>query len=489
MAESMAERPAGFEPLLGRYDAGGFFCELTTPRAAGGREVRLIAERLARLGVEELRRRARHVERSLYDLGVTFTVYSDATAIDRILPFDLIPRVLFAAEWAQIEAGVAQRVRALNLFLHDVYHDQHILKDGTIPPELVLKNANFRPEMVGVDLKCGTYIHVCGIDLVRDERGRFFVLEDNGRTPSGASYVIENRHAMLRVFPDLMADIGVRPVDNYGLKLQAAMSAVAPAGVADPHVVLLSPGIYNSAYFEHVCLAREMGAWLVEGRDLVAIDDRIYMRTTAGLVAVHVIYRRINDDFLDPAVFRPDSALGVRGLMAAYRKGNVALANAIGTGVADDKAVYAYVPKIIRYYLGEDAILPNVETNICREPAALRYTLDNLDKLVVKPVGESGGYGLLVGPAATPAEIAQFRAQLERDPANYISQPTLKLSVAPTLTEDGVAPRHVDLRPFAITGDSTWVLPGGLTRVALKQGSLVVNSSQGGGSKDTWVLA
>jgi len=489
MAESMAELPGGLQSVLARYDPGGFFCELTAPREGGGREVRLIAERLARLGVEELRRRARQVERSLYDLGVTFTVYSDANAIDRILPFDLIPRVLFAAEWAQIEAGVAQRVRALNLFLHDVYHDQHILKDGTIPPELVLNNANFRSEMVGVDLKHGTYIHVCGVDLVRDERGRFFVLEDNGRTPSGVSYVIENRHAMLRVFPDLMADIGVRPVDNYGLMLRAALSAVAPSGAAEPRVVLLSPGIYNSAYFEHVCLAREMGAWLVEGRDLVAIDDRIYMRTTAGLMPVDVIYRRINDDFLDPDVFRPDSLLGVRGVMAAFRKGNVALANAIGTGVADDKAVYAYVPKIIRYYLDQDAILPNVETNICREPAALRYTLDNLDKLVVKPVGESGGYGLLVGPTATREEIAAFRERLVHDPANYISQPTLKLSVAPTLTEDGIAPRHVDFRPFAITGDRTWVLPGGLTRVALKQGSLVVNSSQGGGSKDTWVLA
>src|SRR5271170_952744 len=453
MLESMADgaRERALDQLLEHYDPGGFFCELTAPREGEDQEVRLIAERLGRLGVDELRRRSQEVERSLYDLGVTFTVYSDANAIDRILPFDLIPRVLFAAEWAQIEAGVAQRVRALNLFLHDVYHDQHILKDGTVPAELVLKN--------------------------------------NGRTPSGASYVLENRHAMRRIFPDLMADIGVRPIDNYGLKLQEAMSALAPEGVLDPHVVLLSPGIYNSAYFEHVCLAREMGAWLVEGRDLVALDDRIYMRTTAGLVPVHVIYRRINDDFIDPQVFRPDSLLGVPGVMAAFRKGNVALANAVGTGVADDKAVYAYVPKIIRYYLDQDAILPNVETHICREPAALRYTLDNLDKLVVKPVGESGGYGLLVGPAASKAEIAKFRTLLEADPANYISQPTLKLSVAPTLTESGIAPRHVDLRPFAITGDSTWVLPGGLTRVALREGSLVVNSSQGGGSKDTWVLA
>src|SRR4051812_38663292 len=489
MAQDQGQEHKTTAGLLGRYDPGAFFCELTTARESGGREARLIAERLSALGVTELRRRAEQVERSLYDLGVTFTVYSDASAIDRILPFDLIPRVLFPAEWAQIEAGVAQRVRALNLFLHDVYHDQHILKDGTIPAELVLKNSNYRPEMVGVDLKHGTYIQICGIDLVRDERGAFFVLEDNGRTPSGASYVIENRHAMARVFPDLMADIGVRPIDNYGLKLQAAMSALAPESVLDPHVVLLSPGIYNSAYFEHVCLAREMGCWLVEGRDLVAIDDRIYMRTTGGLVPVHVIYRRINDDFLDPQVFRPDSMLGVPGVMAAFRKGNVALANAIGTGVADDKAVYAYLPKIIRYYLDQDAILPNVETNICREPAALQYTLDNLAKLVVKPVGESGGYGMLVGPAASAAEIAAFRDRLLRDPANYISQPTLKLSVAPTLTDGGIAPRHVDLRPFAITGDDTWVLPGGLTRVALKQGSLVVNSSQGGGSKDTWVLS
>jgi uncharacterized circularly permuted ATP-grasp superfamily protein len=323
---------------------------------------------------------------------------------------------------------------------------------------------------------------------VRDDKGRFMILEDNGRTPSGVSYVIENRHMMMRSFPELFQGIGVRPVGEYGMRLQAAMTEIAPRGVGDPQVVLLSPGTYNSAYFEHIFLAREMGIPLVEGRDLLVENDRVWMKTTAGLAPVHAIYRRLNDDFLDPEVFNPSSMLGVPGLMRAYAKGNVALANAIGTGVADDKAVYAYMPRIIRYYLGEDAILPNVETRICREAEGLSYTLDHLAELVVKPVGESGGYGLLVGPHATKAEVEAFREKLKADPANYISQPMVSLSVCPTLADGAVEPRHVDLRPFAVTGEKTWVVPGGLTRVALKRGSLVVNSSQGGGSKDTWVL-
>jgi uncharacterized circularly permuted ATP-grasp superfamily protein len=335
----------------------------------------------------------------------------------------------------------------------------------------------------------GVYVHVNGTDIVRDDAGRFLVLEDNARTPSGVSYVIENRHMMLRVLPDLMAGIGIRPVEEYGVKLQQAMAALAPAHVTDPQVVLLSPGIYNSAYFEHVFLAREMGVPLVEGRDLVVENGRVFMRTIAGLRAVHAIYRRLNDDFLDPDVFRADSQLGVRGLVDAWRSGNVAIANAVGTGVADDKAIYAYMPRIIRYYLDEEPILSNVETNICREPDGLKYTLDNLDKLVVKPVGESGGYGLIIGPHATREELDEFRLKLLADPANYISQPVINLSTAPTLCDGGVEARHVDLRPFAVTGTSTWVLPGGLSRVALKKGSLVVNSSQGGGSKDTWVLS
>jgi uncharacterized circularly permuted ATP-grasp superfamily protein len=342
--------------------------------------------------------------------------------------------------------------------------------------------------MRGVDLPHKAYVNICGTDIVRDEKGTFLVLEDNARTPSGVSYVVENRHMMLRAFPDLLDDISLRPIDNYGARLIAALHEMAPAGIADPQVVLLSPGTYNSAYFEHVFLAREMGVPLVEGQDLVVEDDRVWMRTTGGLARVDVIYRRLNDDFLDPEAFNPDSMLGVPGLMRAYRAGTVALANAIGTGVADDKAVYAYMPRIIRYYLAEDPILPNVLTHICREPEALRYTLDHLTELVVKPVGEAGGYGITVGPKASRAELDECREKLLADPDNYISQPCINLSVAPTLIDGAIEPRHVDLRPFAVTGSSTWVLPGGLTRVALRRGSLVVNSSQGGGSKDTWVL-
>lgn len=469
--------------VLDSYDPANFYCEML--RGEGNQRIR---DRLATLSVEALRQRAAKAEAGLFDQGVTFTVYSEKEAVDRILPFDVIPRVLSAVEWRVIESGVIQRVTALNLLLDDLYHGQKLLKDGVVPPELLLGNPNFRPLMRGLDLPHGTYVHVCGIDIVRDEHGQFLVLEDNARTPSGVSYVVENRHMMLRAFPDLLDGIGLRPVENYGLQLVAALRDAGPRGVDDPRVVLLSPGTYNSAFFEHVFLAREMGVPLVEGRDLVVVDDRVFMRTTGGLSPIHVIYRRINDDFLDPEAFRPDSALGVPGLMRAYHAGHVALANAVGTGVADDKAVYAYMPRIIRYYLGEDAILPNVETHICREPEALSHTLDHLDELVVKPVGEAGGYGITIGPRASRQELDACRAALLANPANYISQPCISLSVSPTLTEDGVEPRHVDLRPFAITGAKTWVLPGGLTRVALRKGSLVVNSSQGGGSKDTWVL-
>ncbi|WP_211112509.1 circularly permuted type 2 ATP-grasp protein [Azospirillum sp. SYSU D00513] len=448
----------------------------------------LIRQRLAALDFEELRRRAMNAERELFNLGITFLVYSNKNAVDRILPFDIIPRVISAREWAHLEAGVTQRVAALNHFLQDIYHDQKILKDGIIPAELVLGNANYRPQMVGLDVPFNTYIHIMGVDLVRDRHGTFRVLEDNGRVPSGVSYVVENRHMMQRVFPDLMQDIGIRPVDNYGHKLLEAMMEIAPGDGNDPQVALLSPGSYNSAYFEHIFLAREMGVPLVEGSDLVVENDRVFMKTTSGLAPVDSIYRRIDDAFLDPLAFNPDSMLGVPGLLEAYRKGNVALANAIGTGVADDKAVYCYVPRMIKYYLDQDPIIPNVDTRICREPDALQYTLDNLDKLVVKPVGEAGGYGITIGPRASAAELEECRAKLLADPDNYISQPVVDLSVCPTVTDDGIEPRHVDLRPFAITGKSTWVLPGGLSRVALKRGTLIVNSSQGGGSKDTWVL-
>ncbi|HVC60290.1 MAG TPA: circularly permuted type 2 ATP-grasp protein [Acetobacteraceae bacterium] len=475
--------------LLQGYDPDAFFCEMLRNGQPPHPGLELLRSRLAQFPIDTLRRRAVDAERDLLERGITFTVYSDATAIDRILPFDLIPRVITAAEWQQIETGVIQRVRALNLFLHDIYHGQKILADGVVPRALVLGNAGFCATMVGFDVPFGTYVHVCGTDIVRDETGRFMVLEDNARTPSGVAYVVENRHMTQRVLSDVMAGLKVRGVDEYGLHLHRALCEIAPPGVSDPQVVLLSPGIFNSAYFEHVFLAREMGVPLVEGRDLVVENHRVFMHTTAGLAPVHSIYRRLNDDFLDPDVFRPDSALGVRGVIEAWRRGNVAIANAVGTGVADDKAVYAYMPRIIRYYLAEDAILPNVDTRICAEADALAYTLEHLAELVVKPVAESGGYGILIGPHATRAQLAEFRARLIADPTNYISQPTLKLSVSPTLTDSGVAPRHVDLRPFAVTGRDTWVLPGGLTRVALRQGTLVVNSSQGGGSKDTWVLA
>lgn len=484
----MSEDSDGKRHLLSTYDRGGFFCELFGSEDKPAGHTGTIVDRLNTLDFQDLRRRAKDAEHDLYNLGITFLVYSDNDAVDRILPFDVIPRVLSAAEWTCLEAGVRQRVTALNLFLHDVYHERRILEDGIVPPELVLGNANYRPQMVGLDVPLGTYIHIMGIDLVRDGEGTFRVLEDNARVPSGVSYVIENRHMMQRAFPDLLSDIGIRGVDNYGVKLLEAMSEIAPAGADDPQVVLLSPGSYNSAYFEHIFLAREMGVPVVEGRDLYVADDRVYMKTTNGLKRVDAIYRRIGDDFLDPLAFNPDSLLGVPGILEAYRKGNVALANAIGTGVADDKAVYAYVPRMIRYYLDEDAILPNVETNICREAEGLRYTLDNLEHLVVKPVGEAGGYGITIGPRASRAELEECRAKLIADPANYISQPMVPLSVCPTVVEDGIEPRHVDLRPFAITGRDTWVLPGGLSRVALRKGSLIVNSSQGGGSKDTWVL-
>lgn len=473
--------------LFTSYDPAECFCELVGRRDAPAAHAEAVRERIASMDLAELHRRATAAERELFNLGITFTVYSDREAIDRILPFDLIPRILSVEDWNQIERGVRQRVRAINLFLHDVYHAQSILSDGVVPPDLVLGNPGFRKEMAGVDLPLGVYAHVAGIDIVRDDRGDFCVLEDNVRTPSGVSYVIENRTLMQRAFADLMEGVRVRRIDQYGPMLHEALSAMAPVG--DPQVVLLSPGVYNSAYFEHVFLAREMGVPLVEGPDLFVEDDRVFMRTTAGPARVDAIYRRIDDDFLDPEAFRPDSLLGVPGLMRAYRKGNVTLANAVGTGVADDKATYAYMPRIIRYYLDEEPILANVETHVCREPDGLRYTLDHLDELVIKPVGGSGGYGIVVGPQASRAELAAARARIEADPANFISQPMIRLSVCPTLTETGIEPRHVDLRPFAVTGADTWVLPGGLTRVALRRGSLIVNSSQGGGSKDTWVLA
>lgn len=472
--------------VLAGYDAGQYFDELFGRR--GLAHTRPVRDRLSELDIAALRRRAKDAEKELFNLGITFTVYSENAAIDRILPFDVIPRVLSAKDWQIINAGVIQRVAALNAFLHDIYHGQKILKNGVVPAELVLGNKNYCAAMQDVDPPRKTYVHICGIDIVRDDKGRFLVLEDNARIPSGVSYVIENRHLMMRAFPDLAEGMPIAGVGDYGWQLAKAMAKVAPQGIGDPTVALLSPGVFNSAYFEHVFLAREMGAVLVEGRDLVVEDDRVFMRTISGLEPVHVIYRRVGDDFLDPKAFRKDSLLGVPGLFHAYCSGNVTLANAIGTGVADDKAVYAYMPRIIKYYLDEDPIIANVETNLCREPEGLKKTLDNLGDLVVKPVGEAGGVGVVVGPRASRRQLAEVRAKLKADPKNFISQSMVKLSVCPTLVGRSVGPRHVDLRPFAVTGDSTWVLPGGLTRVALRRGSLIVNSSQGGGSKDTWVL-
>jgi uncharacterized circularly permuted ATP-grasp superfamily protein len=474
--------------LFSHYDPGNFYCEMFGGAGQPAPHTEEIRARLQRMKTSALRRRSRASDRELFNLGITFTVYSDRNAIDRVLPFDVIPRVISAADWAHIEAGCQQRVAALNEFLHDVYHEQRILKEGVIPAELVLDNANFRPEMIGHDLPFKAYVNICGIDLVRDSDGVYRVLEDNARTPSGVSYVVENRNLMLRAFPDLADRIGLRQVANYGMKLRAALAEIAPAGVTHPNVVLLSPGVFNSAYFEHVFLAREMGVPLVEGRDLVVDDGLVHMKTTGGLIRVDVIYRRIDDDFLDPDQFNPDSLLGVRGIFSVYRAGRVTLANAVGTGVADDKAMYAYMPRIIRYYLGEDQILQNVDTYLCREPDGLAFTLDHLAELVVKPVGESGGYGVVVGPKASQSELEECRARVMEKPENYISQPVIGLSVCPTLIDSTVEPRHVDLRPYIITGRESWVLPGGLTRVALRRGSLVVNSSQGGGTKDTWVL-
>ncbi|MCC2096201.1 MAG: circularly permuted type 2 ATP-grasp protein [Hyphomicrobiales bacterium] len=473
-------------PLDG-YDQGDFFCEMFGRR--GLSHTAEIRKRLNALDIRDLVGRSKDAAQELLNLGITFTVYSDSQAIDRILPFDVIPRVLSAKDWDTLNKGIIQRIAALNLFLHDIYHDQKILKDGTVPAELVLGNKHYQKVMEGVNVPNKTYVHICGTDIIRNEAGKFLVLEDNARTPSGVSYVIENRHLMMRAFPDLADSIPLADIDEYGPQLLKTLREVSPSGVSDPVIALLSPGIYNSAYFEHVFLAREMGIPLVEGQDLSVENDKVYMRTIRGLEQVHVIYRRIDDAFLDPKVFRPDSVLGVQGLFEAYRKGNVNLANAVGTGVADDKAVYAYMPRIIKYYLDEDPVIENVATNICREDDGLKYTLDRLDELVVKPVGESGGYGVVIGPRASRKELKDLRASILANPANFISQPVVQLSVCPTLIGRSVQPRHVDLRPFALTGRSTWVLPGGLTRVALKRGSLVVNSSQGGGSKDTWVLA
>ncbi|MFM1869914.1 MAG: hypothetical protein RLY99_658 [Pseudomonadota bacterium] len=425
-------------------------------------------------------------------VGITFAVYGESGGTERTIPFDIVPRIFPASEWSRLETGLRQRVTALNMFLHDVYHEQHILKAGVIPKEQVLNNSQFRPEMVGVDVPMNIYAHIAGIDIVRathgENTGEFFVLEDNLRVPSGVSYMLENRKMMMRLFPELFAQHRVAPVAHYPDLLLDTLRQAAPNMHANATVVVLTPGMYNSAYFEHAFLAQQMGVELVEGKDLFVQKDVVYMRTTQGAKRVDVIYRRVDDDFLDPEVFRSDSALGAAGLLRAYKAGNVAICNAIGTGVADDKSIYPYVPDMIRFYLDEEPLISNVPTYMCRKPDDLKYVLDNMADLVVKEVHGAGGYGMLVGPASTKAEVADFKEKVKAHPEGYIAQPTLALSTCPTYVDSGIAPRHIDLRPFVLSGKEVRMAPGGLTRVALKEGSLVVNSSQGGGTKDTWVL-
>lgn len=437
---------------------------------------------------ERLARKKAEADLTFHRLGITFAVYGEEAGTERLIPFDLLPRIIPSDEWKMLQKGLAQRVKALNLFLHDIYHNQEILRAGLIPPEQILRNAQYRPEMQGVDVPNQIYAHIAGVDMVRAGAGEFYVLEDNLRVPSGVSYMLENRKMMMRLFPELFVKHAVAPVQHYPDMLLDNLRMCAPQGVENPTVVVLTPGSFNSAYFEHAFLAQQMGVELVEGRDLFVRDDSVYMRTTQGPKRVDVIYRRLDDDFLDPLAFRQDSMLGVAGLLSVYRAGRVTLANAIGTGVADDKSIYPYVPDMIRFYLDEEPILNNVPTHMCRKPDELAYVLDNLAELVVKETHGAGGYGMLVGPASTKAEIDEFRKHLIANPSKYIAQPTLALSTCPIFVDSGIAPRHIDLRPFVLSGKDIRMVPGGLTRVALREGSLVVNSSQGGGTKDTWVL-
>src|SRR5271154_791088 len=443
---------------------------------------------LRELPASEFRRRQQISDLSFLHQGITFTVYGRKEGTERIFPNDLLPRILTSEEWQRIERGLTQRITALNLFLKDLYHEGRILNDGVVPRELVYSCKHFRRQMRGIHVRRDAYVSVAGTDLIRAPSGEFVVLEDNLRVPSGVSYMLVSRQVMKRIFPELFRQCSVQPIEHYSQALLATLRALAPQGCADPTIALLTPGVFNSAYFEHAFLARQMGIELVEGRDLVTHDNFVYMRTTGGLRRVDVIYRRIDDDFVDPLAFRPDSGLGVPGLFNAYRAGNVSLSNALGTGAADDKAIYAYVPKIIPYYLGEDPILDNVETFQMSDPSSRNHVLGQLHRFVVKAVGESGGYGMLIGPQSTAEQRADFRDRIEADPRNYIAQPTIMLSRAPCIVDGTVQARHVDLRPYILFGEKITVVPGGLTRVALRKGSLVVNSSQGGGSKDTWVL-
>ena len=470
-------------PLNGSYDE--LIDAEHRPRPAATK----LFEFLSGVSPAEMNERRAAVDAAIMTMGITFTIYSDGSNIDRAWPFDIIPRVMAAQEWRRVDAGLRQRLKALNLFINDIYNEQKIVKDGVFPLEVLAGSKNFRAQCKGITPRFGVWAHICGTDLVRDQDGTIYVLEDNLRVPSGVSYMLENRMLMKRLFPELFEQCEILPVDDYTTRLHETLAALSPDSGERPVIAVLTPGIYNSAYFEHSYLAQQLGAVLVEGPDLVVgADDSVYMKTIDGLRRIDVIYRRIDDDFLDPEAFRPDSALGVRGLMRAWRRGKVAIANAPGAGVADDKVVYTFVPKMIKYYLGEEAILPNVPSYLCMHDKERDYVLANLDKLVVKPANESGGYGMLIGPRATQQERDNFRKQICADPRNYMAQPTLNLSTAPTLFDSGLAPRHLDLRPFVLQSEKMYVTTGGLTRVAMREGSLVVNSSQGGGSKDTWIV-
>jgi uncharacterized circularly permuted ATP-grasp superfamily protein len=486
MASVSSEPIAG--ALFGSYLLDGPYDEMFEPGGVPREHCRALLEAIQAAALPELRQHQQDADKAFLAQGITFTVYGDDEGTERIFPYDLLPRVITAAEWRTLERGLSQRLTAINLFLKDVYHEERILKEGVVPRDLVHSCRHFRREMRDVHVHKDIYVSIAGTDLIRMQSGEFVVLEDNLRVPSGVSYMLTNREITKRVFPGLFDRYKVAPVAHYGQVLLSTLKALAPETRQEPTFVVLTPGIGNSAYFEHAFLARQMGVPLVEGRDLLVHDNIVYMRTTAGLRRVDVIYRRVDDDFLDPLAFRPDSHLGVAGLLNAYRAGNVSLANAIGTGVADDKAVYAYVPKIIKFYLGEDPILHNVPTFLCSNPSERQHVTENLDSLVVKAVGEAGGYGMLIGPHATQRERDAFKAKILADPRNYIAQPTLSFSRAPCFVEDCVEPRHIDLRPYVLYGEKVQIVPGGLTRVALRKGSLVVNSSQGGGSKDTWVL-
>ena len=471
------------------YDRGGFFDEMFGDDGMPRPMARTLAKNIESLEPGEMAARQRAADRALVQMGITFNVYGEQAGVEKTLPFDLVPRIVPSQEWDRIERGLKQRIQALNLFIADLYSDQRILKDGVIPAHVIESSKGFRRQCLGMKPPRGIWCHITGTDLVRSGDGEIYVLEDNLRCPSGVSYVLENRHLMKSLFPEVFAQSRIRPVANYPIRLRDMLEYLGPDNGAPPRMVVLTPGVFNSAYFEHSFLAQQMGIELVEGSDLVVADEFVWMRTTHGFEKVDVIYRRIDDDFLDPKAFRPDSMLGVPGLMEVYQAGNVALANAPGTGVADDKVVYAYVPRIVKYYLGEDIILPNVPTYICSEEKDLQHVLANLDKLVVKAANESGGYGMLIGPHASAEQRAIFADKIRENPRNYIAQPTLSLSRVPTIAGDHFEGRHVDLRPYILYGKDIFVLPGGLTRVALKKGSLVVNSSQGGGTKDTWVLA